>query len=301
MVEGRYRVEAARTLRAAAAVSALTLIITGLAFLAGSRALRQLATTLAHACLRIWAALPDILQIALGIIVGIGVLSGALWLLSSGKRWRLTAGLVRSVRAQAVEPPSSLLRLCAKHALTRRVVVFDDARALAFTVGLIAPRIMISTALIGSLEEDELEAVLLHEQSHLQNRDPLYLLLSRTLATALFYLPVVRALAQRHQATIELAADEYVIATQGGAASLSSAMVKLLRLAPSTLVVNYFTGLADLRLSYLLGENVNLPSVSPRSSLQTCAVVAAIVMPAGVLYGLAGALNAVSFAARCIV
>ena len=301
MITGMYRRQAGRALLVATATSALVLGIGVFAILAGWQALRQMATTIAHLCLRIWAAVPGIFPILLGISVVIGLISAGLWLLSAGKQWRITAAAVRSLRRKAVAPPPRVFTLFARHALTQRVIVFRDDRALALTVGLITPRIMVSTGLIETLEEEELEAVLLHEQSHLRHRDPLYLLLARALATAFLYVPVVKALAQRHQAAIELAADEYVIARQGGSLSLSSAMLKLLRLRPSMAVATPFTGVADLRLSYLLERNVHLPRVSRQSALRSAAAVLVIMIPVAAIYGLAEALNRIAFLSRCIV
>lgn len=301
MTAGMYRKQAGRALLAAMAISALVLGIGTFAILAGWQAFRQMATTIAHLCLRIWAAVPGIFQIMLGISVAIGLVSAGLWLLSAGKQWRITAAAVRFLRRKAVAPPPKVRKLFARHALTHRVIVFRDDRALALTVGLIAPRIMVSTGLIETLEDEELEAVLLHEQSHLRNRDPLYLLLARALTTAFFYVPVVKALAQRHQAAIELAADEYVITRQGGSFNLSSAIIKLLLLRPSTAVATPFMGVADLRLSYLLKREVNLPGISRRSALQSAAAVLVIMIPVAAIYGLAEVLTRVALISRCIV
>lgn len=298
VIEGTYRKMARRAFLAATGISALVLGI--FAILAGWQAFRYWAATTAHFCLRIWAAVPEILQIMLGISAAIGLISGGLWLLSAGKQWWITAGAVRSLGRKAVDPPPRVLTLLARRSLTHRVVVYHDAHALALTLGPIASRIMISTGLIETLDDNELDAVLLHEESHLRNRDPLYLLLARALVTAFFYLPVVGALVQRYQAAIELAADEYVIGKQGGSFSLSSAIVKLLRVRPSTAIATPFTGVADLRLSYLLERDVNLPGVSQWSVLQSAAAVAAIIVPVASIYGLAGMLNHIAFS-RCIV
>lgn len=301
MIEGAYRKKAGRALLVATAICALVLGVGVLAILAGSQAIGHLATAIAHVCLRIWAAVPDILRMMLGISVAIGLVSGGMWLLFVGRQWWITAAAIRSLRRKASDPPPRVLTLLARHALTQHVIVFRDVHARALTVGLITPRIMVSTGLIEALEDDELEAVLLHEQSHLRNRDPLYLLLARALTTAFSYLPVVKVLAQRYQAAIELAADEDVIARQGGSLSLSSAMAKLLRARPPMADATPFTGAADLRLSYLLEREVNLPGVSRRSVLQSTAAVVALMMPVATAYGLAGALNHAAFISRCVV
>ncbi|MGH2374535.1 MAG: M56 family metallopeptidase [bacterium] len=301
MITGTYRKQAQRALLAATTISVLVLGVGSLAALAGSQAFRQLASTIAHMCVRVWAALPNVLQIMLGISAAIALISGVLWLFFAGKQWRGRMNSLHFMRRHTVTPPARVLTLLAKHELAQRVKVIHDVRPRALTVGMITPRIIMSTGLIDTLEDDELEAVLLHEQSHLQNGDPLHLLLARALAAAFFYVPLVRALAQRYQAAIELAADEYVIATQGGALSLSSAIVKLLRARSSTTLAIPFTGAADLRISYLLEQDVNLPGVSRRSMLQSAAALVALMTPVATLYGLAEAFNQFAFLMRCTV
>ncbi|MGH2404276.1 MAG: M56 family metallopeptidase [bacterium] len=301
MIASAYREQARRALLAATTISVLVLGVGALAALAGSQAFRQLASRIAHMCVRIWAAVPPTLQITLGVSVAIVLISAGLWLFFAGKQWWNTMSSLRSMRRRAVVPPSRVLTLIAKHELAHRVELIHDVRPRALTVGMITPRIVITTGLIDTLEGDELEAVLLHERSHLRHRDPLYLLLVRALAAAFFFVPVVRELAQRQQAATELAADEYVIAKQGGALNLSSAIVKLLRAGSSKVLAIPFTGAADLRISYLLEQDVNLPGVSRRSVVQSAAALVALMTPVATLYGLAEAFNQFAFLMRCTV
>lgn len=300
-MRGGFRGEAAKAFYGAAAISGLAGFLAGVAFLAGSEALLDLLATLGHVCLRAWRALPDFLRIWAVPVSAIGSATGILWLVAAARRWRRTTRFLRLLSRQSVDVPAEILPLLERHGLEDRVLVVDDIRHLALTVGLLAPRIIISTGLLQALAEDELEAVLLHEQSHLQHRDPLYLLLSRTLAGAFFFLPAGRTFCQRHEAAVELAADQYVIARQGGALSLSSALVKLLRLAPARVPANLFTGVGDLRMAHLLGRDVSLPPVSLQLSVHSWIALALVIIPVAGLYGAARVLTYLPFLTQCVV
>lgn len=296
-----YRAEATRALWEVVGISSLVVSAGFVAAWAGSRPLRQLAATMTHACVQLWAILPVILQWMLSLSAVVVLLSAVLWLTSLGRQWRTTGRSIATLRRRTVQLPNRLRSLAARLSLAGRLIAVEDPRPVALTVGLIAPRIIVSSGLISALDDEELEAVVLHEQSHLEHRDPLRLLAARALAAAVFYVPAARALARRHEAAVELAADEYTIVRQGHALALSSAMLRVLEAAPSPAGANPFTGSLDLRLSYLLAERTHLPVVSRRAALQSLAAAAVLFLPAFATSALAAALSHASFLFRCPV
>src|SRR5439155_13112923 len=90
----------------------------------------------------------------------------------------------------------------------RSVTVFTHVRPQAFCAGLLRPRIYVSTAALERLSRVELGAVIVHEAHHQVRHDPLRILSARVLADALFFLPGLRRLHERHRELAELAADE---------------------------------------------------------------------------------------------
>ena len=82
--------------------------------------------------------------------------------------------------------------------------------------------------LVEAASADELGAVIEHERYHVQNLDPLKIVLTRSLSAALFFLPVLDALRARYIADCELAADRQAIARCGDR-SLAGALVKAIR------------------------------------------------------------------------
>lgn len=296
-----FRAEATRALSAGAMIGGLTFGTAIVAAWLGSGALRSIAETVAHACIRLWAALPVVLRVGLAVSATAGVLCGVLWLYSVINQWRATRGTIRSLRRAAVILPPRLESLFRKYQLGQQVTVFEETRPAAFTAGLIAPRIFVSTGLLQLLDEDELEAVLLHERSHLRHKDPAYLLLGRALSVACPFAPAVRELARRHQAAVELAADEEVAATQGQTLGLSSAILKLFRVQSPYLAVSPFTPVGDLRLTRLLDGEVRLPPLSWRGQLQTAAAIGLLAFPSILTYAFAVAVQQASFLLRCPV
>ena len=105
------------------------------------------------------------------------------------------------------------------------VQVIADPRPQAFCAGYLRPKVYISQAALDLLGEDELEAVIAHEQHHRLARDPLRLACGRILTQALFFIPALRALFTRDADLAELDADGAAVRASGGPAPLASALL----------------------------------------------------------------------------
>ena len=83
------------------------------------------------------------------------------------------------------------------------------------------------------LDDGQLRAVLEHEHHHRRRRDPLRLAFALVLRRALFFLPVLRPLHDRHVDLAELHADRAAVrAEAGGRASLAAALLTFDATAP---------------------------------------------------------------------
>jgi len=127
--------------------------------------------------------------------------------------------------------------------------VFVDVRPQAFCAGLVHPRIYLSSGAVNVLACHELDAILAHEAHHATRRDPLRVLFARVLCDALFFLPIMRHVADRYGALAEMAADEAAIRHCGDRAALASAMLTFDEQAPAGTV-----GIAPERVDHLLGQ-----------------------------------------------
>ncbi len=129
-------------------------------------------------------------------------------------------------------PVESLYRVADRHAaLTVTRVLSETTTGLAFTAGLIRPRVYLAEILETELNEAELEAVLLHELHHRRMRDPLRSLAITFIADVFFWVPLMRHGVAHVLARLEFAADD--AARQGGDAPLASAILRVARLARS--------------------------------------------------------------------
>jgi hypothetical protein len=106
------------------------------------------------------------------------------------------------------------------------VQVIADPRPQAFCAGYLRPTVYISQGALELLSDDELEAVLAHENHHLRVRDPLRLACGRVLSQALFFVPALRTLFGRYADLAELNADGAAVQEGGGGrGALASALL----------------------------------------------------------------------------
>ena len=205
----------------------------------------------------------------------------AIHLISSALLLLLAAGLLRSVRMLVwhyahmlrfvarcqianeigAEPGAqALARVTSRVGLTGHLTLLRSSSPLAFCFGLIRPRVYVTTGLLAALNEHELEAVLWHEEHHLEHRDALKMAVTNALAAAFFFLPLLAALRDRYTLMKELAADQRAVRALGGTRCLAAALYRLLALsaqhdAPLVPIVGVTSALA-VRVDALLGEDV---------------------------------------------
>lgn len=296
-----YRGQATGALLGAMAIAAAVAGAGAATWGYGAGSARVMAEIVGHTCARIWSALPPALQILLIASLAAGGVPLILWIGAAFRQWQTTRRLLQTLDSSRDVIPPRHHALLEQLGLRSRIRIIRSFRPFAMTAGLLRPRIFISTALLELLEDDELEAVLLHEQDHLQHFDPLQVLMGKTLSTGFFFVPLIRALIRRHQAAVELAADEFALARQGGVVSLSAAVLKLLHAQEILPAASAFGGMTNLRLSHLLDEPFVLPAVPRRATLQSAAALALVAAPGTLAHGAVALITQASFLFRCAV
>lgn len=153
------------------------------------------------------------------------------------------------------------------------VAVVDSPTPEAFCAGLLRPRVYVSTTALRALSRPQLAAVLAHERHHAARRDPLRLLVARTVAEGMFFLPVLGRLTERYAALTELAADEAALQATGGPKALASAL-----LAFDSHTIPAAVGISPQRVDSLLGARLRweLPGLMIAAAAVTLAGVAAV-------------------------
>lgn len=172
----------------------------------------------------------------------------------------------------------SLALIAERLGLGGRVALFACASPLAFTAGLLRPRIYLSTGALAALGADELEAVLLHERAHLLRRDPLRVTVARAAASALFFVPLADALLRRYEVAKELDADRDVLAAQRRVGPVAGALERLSRAGvldrPPAAIGAWSS--ASARIAQLEGADLEtlLPAAPPRAGVLSALAIA---------------------------
>lgn len=168
---------------------------------------------------------------------------------------RATAAAARALADLTVPPSAAVLNVTRPLALPRVLCLASDLPS-ALCAGGMYPSIYLSTGLVEQLSDEELRAALIHEASHARRRDPVRRQLRQSLASVLFFLPVLRSWAARSAIRDEIRADRDVIRACGPE-PLARA---LLATAPHPAhAAAGLDGAASLRVAHLLGAPVRLP------------------------------------------
>jgi Zn-dependent protease with chaperone function len=220
------------------------------------------------------ALLPAAMFLAL---VGLGAVLG---IRSLVRQVAASRRLARTMDELALPAPQALEEAAARAGLTGRVLLVDSAEPFSFAFGALAPRVAVSSGLLGQTAPEELDAVLEHERYHVHNLDPLKVVLARGLPAMFFYLPLLQDLHLRYLAGRELAADRRAVETCGRR-PLAGALFKVVR-GPgwpelSTAAAIGGPELLDVRIAQLeLGTEPKLGAVTARHLLLTVLGVVAL-------------------------
>ncbi|MBW4697775.1 MAG: M56 family metallopeptidase [Aphanocapsa lilacina HA4352-LM1] len=189
---------------------------------AAALALAHLHADLQPASLNNWLCLPLWSLTAMGILA-VGFAAGFFWeQVRLERQLRVWSEPAEGVLAAAVAPLAAQMGLTG---LPRVYLVAVDA-PLALTIGVLRPRIYLSSWLVERLSAVEIEQVLAHELAHIARSDNLIALVATALMGATAFLPTswqaVRALLRER----ELAADELAVAVTGKPIALARGLLK---------------------------------------------------------------------------
>ncbi|WCK53265.1 M56 family metallopeptidase [Aneurinibacillus sp. Ricciae_BoGa-3] len=143
------------------------------------------------------------------------------------------------------------------------ITVINHKVPFAFTMGLIQPKVMLSTGLLNLLKKEEVEAVIHHEFYHKKHRDPLKTFLLSLFASVLWFIPILRWLQQRYKMIREVLADDHAINTMGTPVALGSALLKLLKREKSISMPFSFVSFADTAINYRIRKLVDPDTTVP--------------------------------------
>lgn len=147
--------------------------------------------------------------------------------------------------------------------ITEDIVEIRSKDLVVFCFGIFKPKICISDRLINKLKEDELKAVLLHEQHHLMSKDPLKFYFANLAEKTLFFIPGIHYLAKRFITYSEVAADEWAIYKLKEKKSLATAVFKILEwnernIINGGLAITFFDTVTEERVKKIINDKHTL-------------------------------------------
>ena len=239
----------------AGAAAAVLLIGLAEAGAGGAAGFAAVSAGLVSACIRFAIELRE-LPPALVLVSVTAVASGVALLRALCSIWREQ----RSIRALPVIPlAESDYRDALLVPRGAEVGVLRSRRQGAFCAGLLRPRVVMTSALLDALDPDERRAVVEHELSHARGGAPLKLMLGHVAVRTLFWVPLLRDLADRYVLLTELEADRDAIA-----ATSPSALAGALSEALEAPAIVGSAGLADhaaARIDRLFDARAKLPQL----------------------------------------
>lgn len=138
-----------------------------------------------------------------------------------------------------------------------KVMVVRHQMPIALTMGFLNPGIVLSTGLIDLLDEEELDALLQHERFHLISKDPLTAFLLSLSASVLWYVPILKWIFKQYKTAREVLADAYAIRETGRLDSLSSALLKLVRVNQAKPYSFTYASFAETSINYRIQHLIN--------------------------------------------
>ena len=203
------------------------------------------------------------------IVATAGAIRGGI--VQFGGAARLERQLADGATPAASNP--ALARAVEDAGVTAEVYMCERSPLAAVTVGVRRPRIYVSGWVSRSLGPDALAAVLAHEQSHAQRRDPLVFGAARAASLVAWPLPILRDWAERTTLDAELRADAHATATFGQQALLSALYDLLSEPGPATPVATgAITSMLDQRLLAMDGCQEPMPLTTRRVVISSISI-----------------------------
>ncbi|HCO78754.1 MULTISPECIES: M56 family metallopeptidase [Bacillus] len=163
------------------------------------------------------------------------------------------------------------------------IIVFHCHEPLAFAMGMLRPKVYLSTALIDMLDEGEIDAVVYHELHHKYSYDPLKTFAFSMLTKVIWYIPVLKHMRQSYSVFREVIADDYAIQQTGTELGVGQALLKLIKnrtqfQKQTKFAVSFGDRALNLRIQKILNPTYNIPFNVPLIPIVTSTILMLVLM-----------------------
>lgn len=156
--------------------------------------------------------------------------------------------------------PKSVISLEKKYFLHKKIIIFRNQKLLAFCMGILKPKIFISSEVLKRMTYREIEAIILHERQHIIGKDNLVMIFLNLVKTSFFFFPVVTDFVNNLEIQREIKADQSVVKETGRKINIISALRKIIESKPNYVYANAFSESFSIepRVHSLIGKGSNL-------------------------------------------
>lgn len=164
--------------------------------------------------------------------------------------------------------------LCQRYYLkSTDLVVISYPLPFAMTMGILSPKIILSTGIIAFLTKAELDAVMYHEISHKHNYDPLNMFLLSLYVVTMPYISILVWFNHQYHIVQELMADESAIKKQGTPVYIGSALLKMIKIQKhesfSFVYASFVATSVNYRMDYILNPLQEIQLKVPKNIVMT--------------------------------
>ncbi|MEH7649740.1 M56 family metallopeptidase [Bacillus safensis] len=163
------------------------------------------------------------------------------------------------------------------------IIVFHCHEPLAFAMGMLHPKVYLSTSLMDMLDEEEIDAVVHHELHHKYSYDPLKAFTFSMLTKVIWYIPVLKHMRQSYSVFREVIADDYAIRQTGTELGVGQALLKLIKKRTqfqkqTKFAVSFGDRALNLRIQKILNPTYTIPFNVPIIPIVTSTILMVALM-----------------------
>lgn len=170
-------------------------------------------------------------------------------------KWLTNKFVKENLKNKKTRISTRLSKIARSIKLENQIIEVHKKKPIIFCFGLIKPKICISTGFVKRLSNEELKAVLLHEQHHLFSNEPVRIFIVKSITKVLFFLPGLKLFSKQYLTFSELAADQWATSNFQNITPLAGALYKVIRWKKKMITKN------ELALSFfanpVIEERVN--------------------------------------------
>jgi beta-lactamase regulating signal transducer with metallopeptidase domain len=226
-------------------------------------------------------------RLAIPLILAVWGLGVTIHLLRTIRDLAATRTLLRGDSVQTAPLQASLARVVELLQIRRRFqVVMSATQAGPFVFGLWKPTLVLPAALIAGLTPDQLEAVLLHELSHLRRYDDVINFIQLLVEAVFFFNPALRWISRELRRERETVCDARAVACLTSPLPLAQALARVAEgltvAAPAALPAIAFAEETEAGVLLDRVQRILAPDHRPRLRLSWLSLAVTIVL-AGIL------------------